>query len=217
MSRPALYSYWRSSAAYRVRIALNLKGVAYESRPVHLVRDGGEQRKPEYLAVNPQGLVPVLSVDGFVINQSLAIIEYADERWPEPPMLPADPPGRARVRSLAMMVACDIHPLNNSRVQNYLRDELGVREEGRLAWYRHWVASGFQALETRLSGEADTGRFCHGDKPGLADLCLVPQVYNARRFRCDLSPFPTLMAIHDACMELDAFREAAPEAQPDAE
>lgn len=217
MSRPALYSYWRSSAAYRVRIALNLKGIAYESRPVHLVRDGGEQRTPEYLAINPQGLVPVLSVDGLVINQSLAIIEYVDERWPEPPLLPAGATGRARVRSLAMMIACDVHPLNNSRVQNYLRDEFGVSEEGRLAWYRHWVASGFQALEARLGNEADTGRFCHGDAPGLADLCLVPQIYNARRFRCDLSPFPSIMAIHDACMELDAFREAAPEAQPDAE
>ena len=217
MSRPALYSYWRSSAAYRVRIALNLKGIDYECRPVHLVRDGGEQRRPEYLAINPQGLVPVLSVDGLVINQSLAIIEYADERWPEPPLLPADAIGRARVRSLAMMIACDIHPLNNSRVQNYLRDELGVSEEHWLDWYRHWVATGFQALEVRLSSDADTGRFCHGNQPGLADLCLVPQVYNAQRFRCDLSPFPSIMAIHDACMELDAFRDAAPESQPDAE
>jgi maleylacetoacetate isomerase len=217
VNRPALYSYWRSSAAYRVRIALNLKGVAYECRPVHLVRDGGEQRTPEYLAINPQGLVPVLSVDGLVINQSLAIIEYADERWPDPPLLPADATGRARVRSLAMMIACDIHPLNNSRVQNYLRDELGVSEEDRLGWYRHWVASGFEALEVRLGSDADTGRFCHGNEPGLADLCLVPQIYNAQRFRCDMSPFPSILAIHDACMELDAFRDAAPEAQPDAE
>lgn len=216
MSRPALYSYWRSSAAYRVRIALNLKGIDYDTHPVNLVRDGGEQRKPEYLRVNPQGLVPVLALDGQVISQSMAIIEYLEERWPTPALLPTGADGRARVRSLALMVACDIHPLNNSRVQKYLVEHMGVDEEAKLAWYRHWVATGFEAMETRLRQESHTGRFCHGDVPGLADLCLAPQVYNAQRFQCDLSAFPTILRINSACLELEAFRQAAPEAQPDA-
>ena len=216
MSRPALYSYWRSSAAYRVRIALNLKGIDYDTRPVNLVRDGGEQRKPEYLRLNPQGLVPILALDGQVISQSMAIIEYLEERWPTPALLPSRSEKRARVRSLALMVACDIHPLNNSRVQKYLVERMEVGEEAKLSWYRHWVAAGFEAIETRLRRESGTGRFCHGDAPGLADLCLVPQVYNAQRFQCDLSVFPTILRINDACLELEAFRKAAPEAQPDA-
>ena len=217
MSRPALYSYWRSSAAYRVRIALHLKGIGHDVRPVHLVRGGGEQNSPEYLAINPQGLVPVLADEGLVVNQSMAIIEYLEEKWPEPPLLPPDTAARARVRSLALMVACDIHPLNNSRVQNYLRRDLGVSEAAGLGWYRHWVAAGFEAIETRLAREPETGRFCHGERPGLADVCLVPQVYNAERFECDLSPYPQIRRINAACLELDAFRRAMPEAQPDAE
>lgn len=217
MSRPVLYTYWRSSASYRVRIALNMKGIGYESRTVNLVRDGGEQKKPEYLALNPQGLVPLLLVDGLAINQSMAIIEYLEERWSEAPLLPSEPASRARVRSLALMVACDIHPLNNSGVQRYLGAEMGVGEKNRLAWYRHWIEVGFHALETRLAREPETGRFCHGDRPGLADIMLVPQVYNAQRFDCDMTVFPRIMQINEACLELDAFLDATPEAQPDAE
>ena len=217
MSRPVLYSYWRSSASYRVRIALNLKGIAFETRPVHLLRDGGEQKSPAYLAVNPQGLVPSFEEDGLTITQSLAIIGYLEDTRPEPPLLPADVAGRARVRSLSLAVACDVHPLNNSGVLKYLTGELGVDEEGRQRWYRNWIDRGFTALETRLSGDPDTGRFCHGDRPGLADLCLVPQVYNAERFDCDLTGFPTIRRITSACLELEAFRAALPEAQPDAE
>ena len=210
MSRPALYSYWRSSAAYRVRIALNLQGIDYECRPVHLVRDGGAQRRPEDLAINPQGLVPVLSVDGLVINQSLAIIEYADERWPEPPLLPADAIGRARVRSLAMMIACDIHPLNNLRVMQYIKREFG--RDPTDAWYAHWVYEGFSAAE-QLAG---SGPFVIGDAPTLADALLVPQVYNARRFNVALDAFPQLEAAAAHCNTFPAFKNAAPENQPDA-
>jgi len=214
---PVLHTYWRSSASYRVRIALNLKGIRYESRAVHLVRDGGEQKKPAYLDLNPQGLVPLLVVDGRPINQSLAIIEYLEECWPEPALLPTGPADRARVRSLALMIACDIHPLNNSGVHRYLGSELGVAEPDRQRWYRHWIEAGFRAIETRLARETETGRYCHGDSPGLADVFLVPQVYNARRFDCDLAPFPHIVEIEEACLELDAFRRAEPEAQPDAE
>jgi maleylacetoacetate isomerase len=217
VSDPVLYTYWRSSASYRVRIALNIKGIGYETRPVNLVLDGGEQKKPGYLDLNPQGLVPLLTVDGLVISQSLAIIEYLEEVRSDPPLLPHGPAARARVRSLALMVACDIHPLNNSGVQKYLGRDLGVSEDGRLAWYRHWIETGFRAIETRLAREPETGRFCHGDTPGLADVFLVPQVYNARRFDCDLTGFPSVTRIENACLELDAFHRAAPEAQPDAE
>jgi len=217
MSLPVLYTYWRSSASYRVRIALNLKEIRYESRAVNLVRDGGEQKSPAYLELNPQGLVPLLVVDGLAISQSLAIVEYLDECWPEPALLPADPSARARVRSLALMIACDIHPLNNSGVHRYLGREMGVGEDDRLSWYRHWIDVGFQAIEARLAREPGTGRFCHGDSPGLADIFLVPQVYNARRFDCDLTGFPRIMDINEACLGLEAFRRAAPEAQPDAE
>jgi maleylacetoacetate isomerase/maleylpyruvate isomerase len=180
--RPVLYTYWRSSAAYRVRIALNIKGVEYDSRSVHLVRDGGEQHSPAYRQINPQGLVPALVHEDRIYSQSLAIIEYLEERYPEPSLLPRDPGDRARVRGLAQMVACDIHPLNNSRVQKYLVGELGLGDEQKLAWYRHWITLGFGAIEARLDQDGYTGRFCHGDTAGLADLCLVPQVYNAERF-----------------------------------
>ncbi|GEK47714.1 maleylacetoacetate isomerase [Bisbaumannia pacifica] len=210
-----LYGYFRSSAAYRVRIALNLKGLAYDQAPVNLVK--GEQRGEEYLARNPQGLVPALVTDdGARLTQSLAICEYLDERYPEPALLPADAAGRARVRALAQAVACEIHPLNNLRVLKYLTGELGVDEATKMTWYRHWVSEGFAALETQLSREAGSGDFCHGDAPGLADLCLVPQVFNAERFACDLTAYPRIRRIVANCRALDAFARAAPEAQPDA-
>lgn len=211
-----LHGYWRSTAAWRVRIALHLKGVDWEHRPVHLLRDGGEQRRPEFLALNPQGLVPALEIDGRVLTQSLAIIEYLEETRPAPPLLPGDPAGRARVRSLAQVVASDLHPLNNLRVLQYLDGRLHASEDQRAEWYRHWVAAGLAALEARLAGEPGTGRFCHGDLPGMADCCLVPQLYNARRYDCPLDAYPTLLRIESACLELDAFAAASPERQPDA-
>lgn len=211
-----LHGYWRSSAAWRVRIALHIKELDWVSSPVHLVRDGGEQHRPEFLRLNPQGLVPALETDAGVFTQSLAIIEYLEETHPEPPLLPADPAGRARVRGLAQLVASDIHPLNNLRVLQYLRDRLDIAEEARDAWYRHWVMEGLRALETRLASETATGVFCHGDRPGLADCCLVPQLYNARRYACPLDGFPTLLRIAAACGERQAFRRAEADAQPDA-
>ncbi|MCE8018537.1 maleylacetoacetate isomerase [Halomonas sp. MCCC 1A11036] len=210
-----LYGYFRSSAAYRVRIALNLKGLAYDQVPVNLVK--GEQRSENSLARNPQGLVPVLETDdGTQLTQSLAICEYLEERHPEPPLLPADAEGRARVRSLAQIVACEIHPLNNLKVLKYLVHELKLDDDAKLAWYRHWIAEGFTALEARLANEPATGEFCHGDSPTLADLCLVPQVFNAERFECDLSAYPTLRRITERCRAMDAFTKAAPGEQPDA-
>jgi maleylacetoacetate isomerase len=211
-----LYSYWRSSSAYRVRIALNLKGLEHEIVPVNLLRDGGEQHLPAHLARNPQGLVPVLEHDGRYFAQSLAIIEYLDELEPRPPLLPATAEGRARVRALALLIAGEIQPLNNLRVLGYLKRALGADEAARDAWYRHWLAGGLGPLEKRLSGDGATGRFCHGDEPGLADVCLVPQVYNAERYAFDLQPFPVIRRITAACRELDAFTRAAPERQPDA-
>ena len=210
-----LYDYFRSSAAYRVRIALNLKGIAWESIPVHLTRDGGEQHKLDYAAINPQKLIPAIDDDGPVMTQSLAIVEYLDETRPEPPLLPADAAGRARVRALALVIVCDIHPINNLRVLSYLTGTLGIGEDAKLSWYRHWVAEGFDAIERLLAAGVDTGRFCHGDTPGLADVCLVPQVFNARRFGLDLAPYPTITRIDAACLALDAFDRARPEKQPD--
>jgi maleylpyruvate isomerase len=211
-----LYGYFRSSAAYRVRIALNLKGIDYQLAIRHLRK--GEQRDPAFLAINPQGLVPALETDeGAVLIQSLAIIEYLDETCPEPPLLPVDPAGRARVRALAQLIACEIHPLNNLRVLKYLKDPLGHDQPTIDTWYRHWVATGFEALEQGLSGASETGEFCHRDRPTLADVCLVPQVANARRFDCDLTPYPTIRRIDAACLELAPFQAAAPERQPDAE
>lgn len=211
-----LYTYFRSSAAYRVRIALNLKGLKADYRYVHLVKDGGQQHKPEYLALNPQGLVPALVDHGQVLTQSLAIIEYLEETHPQPSLLPKDALGRARVRALAQVVACDIHPLNNSRLLKYLERELHADETARNTWYRYWVAEGFTALEKLLAGNSRTGKFCHGDQPTLADICLVPQVFNAKRFEIDLAPFPTIRRIHDHCLTLKAFTDAAPEKQADA-
>jgi maleylacetoacetate isomerase len=212
-----LYDYWRSSASYRVRIALNLKGLLYEQHPVHLVRDGGEQHSPEYRAVNPQELVPVL-VDGRrVIRQSMAIIEYLDETYDgEMKLLPATARDRARVRALAQMVACDIHPLNNRRVMLYLENELGASADARDRWTRRWIEEGFRSFETLVSGHPSAGRFCEGDSPTIADVCLVPQVYNAVRFGVGMEPFPEIRRIVDACLELDAFERARPENQLDA-
>jgi maleylacetoacetate isomerase len=211
-----LYDYFRSSAAYRVRIALNLKGLDPERAFVHLRR--GAQRADDYLAVNPQGLVPALVTDGGdVLTQSLAIIEWLDETHPRPPLLPPDATGRARVRALALAIACDIHPINNLRVLNYLTGTLGVTEAQKNGWYRYWCDVGLEALETQLAREKATGAFCHGGTPSLADICLVPQLANARRVDLDLSPYPTLLRIEATCNALPAFAAAAPSKQPDAE
>jgi maleylacetoacetate isomerase len=210
-----LYNYFRSSAAYRVRIALALKGLSYDYVSVHLAK--GEQYSPEFTAINPQSLVPVLEDDGHLLYQSLAIMQYLDETHPNPPLLPADPFERNRVRSLALIIACEIHPLNNPRVLNYLTGKFGISEEQKLEWYHHWVKTGFTALEKRLTDEQGTGRFCHGDTPGFADCVLVPQVANAKRFKVDLGAFPTILRIDGECLELEAFQKAAPERQPDAD
>jgi len=212
-----LYGFFRSSAAYRVRIALNLKGLPYEAVPVHLSRGGGEQKAPAYRKINPQALVPALEEDGLTVTQSLAIMEYLEEKHPNPPLLPKSMEGRARVRALALAVACEIHPLNNLRVLNYLTGPLGLSADTRNAWYQHWIAEGLQPLEAMVAGSRETGKFCHGDAPGLADCCLVPQLANARRFKCDVAPYPTLLAIEKNCLALDAFQRAAPDRQPDAE
>ncbi len=210
-----LYGYFRSSAAFRVRIALNLKGLAYDAAFVHLRRN--DQTRSDYLSVNPQGLVPALEDDGRVLIQSLAIIEYLDETHPDPPLLPQNAADRARVRALADIVACDIHPINNLRVLRYLIHELG-RSEGDIAgWYNHWIAAGFTALEPLLADDPRTGAFCHGDRPGLADIVLVPQIVNAERYQLDMAPYPTISRIHQSCMQLSAFKDAHPASQPDCE
>ncbi|MDN3525062.1 maleylacetoacetate isomerase [Halomonas sabkhae] len=210
-----LYSYYRSSAAYRVRIALHLKGVAHEQVAVNLAR--GEQHNDAYRAHNPQGLVPMLVTDnGRQLTQSLAICEYLEERYPTPALLPDDAESRARVRALCQAIASDIHPLNNLRVLQYLVKDLEAGDDAKLAWYQHWVHRGFAALETMLTREAGSGDFCHGDTPSLADVCLVPQVFNAERFACDLSAYPRIMRIADNARALDAFQRAAPGEQPDA-
>lgn len=209
-----LFDYYRSSAAYRVRIALNLKGLVAERSFVHLRRK--EQTAKDYLQINPQGLVPTLVDGAHVLTQSLAIIEYLDETRPEPPLLPKDPVGRARVRAIGLAIACDIHPINNLRVLHYLSSPLGLSEEQKNGWYRHWVAEGLAGVEGLLAS-GGSGRFCHGDAPGLADICLVPQVFNAERFGCDLAPYPNIRRVAEACRELPAFAAAAPDRQPDAE
>lgn len=210
-----LYSYFRSSAAYRVRIALNLKNVEHEIVPVHLLRDGGEQFSASYRELNPAALVPVL-VDGTtVITQSMAIIEYMEESRPGPALLPRDFAARAYVRAAAQTVACEIHPLNNLRVLNYLVAEMGLVEDEKLRWYRHWTETGLGALETLVSRSGLSGRFCCGDSPSIADCVLVPQIFNAERFQCSLEHVPTLVAIANRCRELPAFQRAAPAAQVD--
>ena len=211
-----LYGYFRSSAAFRVRIALNLKKLNYESAFIHLRR--GDQRQPGFLDINPQGLVPALEIDDTLLIQSLPIIEYLDETYPEPPLLPSDAKGRARVRALAAMVACDIHPINNLRVLRYLLRPLGHDEAAVETWYNHWIAEGFGALERLLAGDSRTGLFCHGDTPGLADIVLVPQVFNANRYQSlDLTPYPTIVRIYQTCLGIDAFAAAHPDRQPDRE
>ena len=211
-----LFSYWRSSAAYRVRIGLNLKDLPYDITPVHLVRDGGQQHSEGYAALNPQELVPTLRHGEQVLHQSMAILEYLDEVFGGPSLLPDDAAGRARVRALAQLVACDIHPLNNLRVMQFFSDTWNVPQVEREDWTRHWIQLGFEAMERMLVESVETGRFCHGDTPTLADCCLVPQLYNARRFNVDLGPYPTLVRIEAACMALPVFEAAKPENQPDA-
>ncbi len=211
-----LYSYWRSSAAYRVRIALNLKGLRYEQIPVNLAQGEGEQNDPAYREINPQRFVPVLVDGGRVIRQSLAIAEYLEETVDGPRLLPATARERARVRSLAMLVACDIHPLNNMRVLKYLAREFAMPEVERDRWIRHWISEGFDALQELLDSNPSTGTYCEGDTPSLADLCLVPQAYNARRFGLDVAKWPTIARIEAACLALPAFDAARPEVQPDA-
>lgn len=210
-----LYTYFRSSAAFRTRIALNLKGLGYESVPVHLLR--GEQHSASFAEHNPAHLIPVLEDEGVRLTQSLAIIEYLEERHPQPPLLPSGAPARAEVRALALSVACDIHPLNNQRVLRYLKSPLGADEEARNEWARHWIALGFSALEQRLASGGYSGRCCYGDSPGMADCCLIPQTVNALRVHCRLDPFPTIRRIYEHCMGLEAFQRAAPAAQSDAE
>ncbi|TZF86616.1 maleylacetoacetate isomerase [Cognatilysobacter lacus] len=210
-----LYSYWRSSAAYRVRIGLALKGLPYETVPVHLVRDGGEQHRPEFHDANPQELVPVLQHGNRLYRQSLAILEYLDETWPDTPLLPSLARDRARVRALAQIVACDIHPLNNLRVLQFFENEWNAPAPEREQWVRHWITLGFDALEASLDDNPATGEFCEGDVPTLADCCLVPQAYNARRFGVDTARWPTIARIDKACLALPAFDAARPERQPD--
>ncbi len=212
-----LYNYFRSSASYRVRIALNLKGVPYEYAPVHLLREGGQQLAPSFRALNPDALVPVLDDDGEVLTQSLAIIEYLEETRPEPPLLPRGAAERAYVRSIALAIACEIHPLNNLRVLRYLVKTLGATEEQKNGWYRHWVEHGLGALEARLIAEKRSGRYALGDAVTLADVIIVPQIFNAQRMDCRLDAVPTIMRIFGNCMQLPAFVETQPSAQPDAE
>lgn len=210
-----LYSYFRSSASFRVRIALALKSLPYDYRTVHLVRN--EQTGPAFAAVSPQRLVPLLTDGEATLTQSMAIIEYLDEVYPEPPLMPADPLGRARVRSLSQDIACEIHPLDNLRVLRYLVKELGASEDAKNAWYRHWVEVGLEVVERQLSEQPATGTFCHGDTPTMADCLLVPQIFNAQRFDCRLDHVPTVMRIFENCMRLPAFLAAQPSACPDAD
>jgi maleylacetoacetate isomerase len=212
-----LYSFFRSSASYRVRIALNLKGLTAEQIPVHLRRGGGEQLSAPFKIINPQALVPVLEDGGRLLTQSLAIIEYLDERYPEPALLPADPAERALVRSIALSVACEIHPLQNLRVLLFLKGQFSLSETDVNGWARHWIDLGLSAIERTVAASSSRGKCCFGNTPTLADVVLVPQLANARRFGCDLEPLPTLLAIEENCLALPAFANAAPEKQPDAE
>lgn len=212
-----LYTYFRSSAAYRVRIALNLKGMSYDALPVHLLKDGGQHLQDEYRKINPSGLLPSFQDDRITLTQSMAIIEYLEEIHPEPPLLPKDAPGRGRVRELAQIIGCDIHPVNNLRVLNYLVKYMGFSDQAKTEWYRHWVIEGFQSLEAHLARDPGAGPFCHGDHPTIADCYLVPQVFNAQRFNIDVSAYPNIDRINSLCIELPAFRAAHPSHQPDTE
>jgi maleylpyruvate isomerase len=212
-----LYTFFRSSASYRVRIALNLKGLSYEQVPIHLRRGGGEQFSATYKAINPQALVPALEDSGRILTQSLAIMEYLDELYPKPPLLPTDPADRALVRSMALIIACEIHPIQNLRVLLHLKKDLKQSDDDLNLWARHWIGLGLSALEQLVVSGPEQGKFCFGDTPTLADICLVPQLTNARRFGCDLSVYPTLLQIETTCNAFPAFANAAPEKQPDAE
>lgn len=212
-----LYTYFRSSAAYRVRIALNLKGLNYEAVPVHLLKGGGEQRQEEYRKINPSGLVPAFQDERITLTQSMAIIEYLDERFPAVPLMPHDAPGRARVRELAQIIACDIHPLNNLRVLRHLVGELKLSEEAKTEWIQHWIREGLTGLEAHLARDPAAGPFCHGASPTMADCFLVPQVFNAQRFGIDVNAYPNIARIYAHCIELPAFDAAHPSKQPDAE
>jgi maleylpyruvate isomerase len=212
-----LYTFFRSSASYRVRIALNLKGLDYEQVPIHLRRGGGAQFEPAYKTVNPQSLVPALEDGGRILTQSLAIMEYLEEKHPQPPLLPADPADRALARSMALIIACEVHPIQNLRVLVHLKKNLNQSDDDLNHWAQHWIHLGLSAFESMVAAGASRGKFCVGDAPTFADICLVPQLANARRFRCDLVPYPTLLRIEAACNVLSAFADAAPEKQPDAE
>jgi len=209
-----LYTFFRSSAAFRMRIALNCKGLAYEALPVNLPK--GEHKLAPYLTLHPQGLVPALEDGGKIYVQSLAMMEYLEETRPQPPLLPATAEDRAYVRAVAQIIACEIHPLNNLRTLRYLKKTYGLDEEGVNAWYRHWIAEGLAGLEAFVAGAKKSGRYCYRDQVTIADCCLVPQVFNAQRYQCDLAPYPAVMAIFAECMKLDAFIEAQPSRQPDA-
>lgn len=213
----ALYTYFRSSAAYRVRIALNLKGLDADHRFIHLLKDGGQQHGEAYRAINPQQLIPALIDNGHAIAQSLAIVEYLEETHPEPPLLPKGAFARARVRQIAYAVACDIHPVNNLRVLQQLRRNFAATEDQRAEWQKHWIALGFTAIESLLANAPETGVYCHGDAPSLADICLIPQMANARRVNLDLAPYPTLTRIEQSALANPAFAAAQPKEQRDAE
>ena len=212
-----LYTYFRSSAAYRVRIALNLKGLKYDAVPVHLLRGGGEQLQENYIKMNPSGLVPTFQDDFITLTQSMAILEYLEDEYPQIPLMPKDAAGRARVRELAQIVACDIHPVNNLRVLRYLVRDLGLSEEIKTQWYRHWIVSGLDVLEKHLARDPSAGPLCHGYLPTIADCFLVPQVFNAQRNGVDISVYPNIARINAACVENPAFMAAHPSNQPDTE
>jgi len=212
-----LYTFFRSSASYRVRIALDLKGLKYDQAPIHLRRGGGEQLSAAYKAINPQALVPTLDDGGKILTQSLAIIEYLEEKYPQPPLLPRDPADKALVRSMALIVACEVHPIQNLRVLQYVKKQYNQSDEQVNRWAQHWIDLGLAALEQMIAAQRRRGKLCFGDTPTLADICLVPQLGNARRYGCDLSPYPAIIEIEKNCMALPAFADAAPEKQPDAE
>lgn len=212
-----LYTFFRSSASYRVRIALNFKGLTYEQVPIHLRRGGGEQLSAAYKAINPQALVPALEDGGRILTQSLAIIEYLEETHPNPPLLPANPADKALVRGMALLIACEIHPIQNLRVLQYVKRQYNQTDEQVNRWAQHWIDLGLEALERMIVAQPRHGKFCFGDTPTLADICLVPQLGNARRYGCDLSPYPSILEIEKNSMALQAFADAAPEKQPDAE
>jgi maleylacetoacetate isomerase len=212
-----LYTFFRSSASYRVRIALNLKGLGYDQAAIHLRRDGGEQLMPAYTKINPQALVPALEDNGKVLTQSLAIIEYLEETHPDPPLLPKDPADKALVRSMALVIACEVHPIQNLRVLNYVKATYNQTDEQVNKWAQHWIDLGLSALQEMIAAQPKRGKFCFGDAPTIADICLIPQLGNARRYGCDLSKYPAILAIEKNCNALSAFANAAPEKQPDAE